>query len=171
MHESEKWKWSHSILSDSSWPHGAKKPYQAPPPMGFFRQEYWSGMPLPSLISIISIYNCALYHLYLNKTGKNIKKRRKNREESDWHSSFSANAYNCSPDFMDTILKTILFELKQINSVFGLLSSHLPPKCQWPSLRSLMCKSITVSTVYLWKSPSPSLKWVNQFTLQQCLSS
>ena len=23
--------------------------YQAPPPMGFFRQEYWSGVPLPSL--------------------------------------------------------------------------------------------------------------------------
>ena len=22
--------------------------YQAPPPMGFFRQEYWSGVPLPS---------------------------------------------------------------------------------------------------------------------------
>ena len=22
--------------------------YQAPPPMGFSRQEYWSGMPLPS---------------------------------------------------------------------------------------------------------------------------
>ena len=25
--------------------------YQAPPPMGFPRQEYWSGVPLPSLIS------------------------------------------------------------------------------------------------------------------------
>ena len=22
--------------------------YQAPPPMGFSRQEYWSGLPLPS---------------------------------------------------------------------------------------------------------------------------
>ena len=26
-------------------------PYQAPPSMGFSRQEYWSGVPLPSLIS------------------------------------------------------------------------------------------------------------------------
>ena len=25
--------------------------YQAPPSMGFSRQEYWSGLPLPSLIS------------------------------------------------------------------------------------------------------------------------
>ena len=24
--------------------------YQAPPPMGFSRQEYWSGLPLPSPI-------------------------------------------------------------------------------------------------------------------------
>ena len=26
--------------------------YQAPPSMGFSRQEYWSGVPLPSLASI-----------------------------------------------------------------------------------------------------------------------
>ena len=25
--------------------------YQAPPSMGFSRQEYWSGVPLPSLLS------------------------------------------------------------------------------------------------------------------------
>jgi len=26
--------------------------YQAPPPMGFSRQEYWSGLPLPSLMDM-----------------------------------------------------------------------------------------------------------------------
>ena len=26
--------------------------YQAPPPMGFSRQKYWSGVPLPSLIEV-----------------------------------------------------------------------------------------------------------------------
>ena len=38
MHESEKWKWSCSVVSDSSRPrvHGA------------FQEEYWSGSPLPS---------------------------------------------------------------------------------------------------------------------------
>ena len=30
--------------------------YQAPPPMGFSRQEYWSGFPLPSPIVYIYIY-------------------------------------------------------------------------------------------------------------------
>ena len=32
--------------------------YQAPPSMGFSRQEYWNGLPLPSLICFILIYNC-----------------------------------------------------------------------------------------------------------------
>ena len=36
MHESEKRKWSRSVVPDLS------------DPMGFSRQEYWSGMPLPS---------------------------------------------------------------------------------------------------------------------------
>ena len=45
MHESEKWKWSRSVVSDSYWPHGLQP---TPPSMGFSRQEYWSGLPLPS---------------------------------------------------------------------------------------------------------------------------
>ena len=48
MHESEKWKWSRSVMSNSviSW----TAAYQAPLSMGFSRQEYWSGVPLPSLL-------------------------------------------------------------------------------------------------------------------------
>ena len=46
MHESEKWKWSRSVLSDPWTPWTAA--YQAPPSVGFFRQEDWSGVPLPS---------------------------------------------------------------------------------------------------------------------------
>ena len=48
MHASEKWKWSHSVMSDSATPWTAA--YQAPPSMGFSKQEYWSGSPLPSPI-------------------------------------------------------------------------------------------------------------------------
>ena len=40
----KKWKWSRSAVSSSLWPHG----HQAPPSMGFSRQEYWSGLPFPS---------------------------------------------------------------------------------------------------------------------------
>ena len=46
-HESEKWKWSRSVVSRllaTPW----TTAYQAPPSMGFSRQEYWSGLPLPS---------------------------------------------------------------------------------------------------------------------------
>ena len=37
--------------------------HQAPPPMGFSRQEYWSGVPLPSpvLLSAISQIPVELY--------------------------------------------------------------------------------------------------------------
>ena len=41
MHESGKWKWSHSLLA-TPWTAAC----QAPPSMGFSRQEYWSGVPL-----------------------------------------------------------------------------------------------------------------------------
>ena len=47
IHESEKWKWSRSVMSKPSatpW----TSAYQAPLSMGFSRQEYWSGMRLPS---------------------------------------------------------------------------------------------------------------------------
>ena len=30
--------------------------YQAPPSMGFARQEYWSGLPLPSPVTLINKY-------------------------------------------------------------------------------------------------------------------
>ena len=52
---SNAWKWkvkvkslSHVRLLATPWTIA----YQAPPSMGFSRQEYWSGMPLPSLASI-----------------------------------------------------------------------------------------------------------------------
>ena len=48
---SNEWKWkvkvkslSHVQLLATPW----TAAYQAPPPMGVFRQEYWSGVPLPS---------------------------------------------------------------------------------------------------------------------------
>ena len=48
---SNAWKWkekvkslSHVRLFVTPW----TAAYQAPPPMGFSRQEYWSGVPLPS---------------------------------------------------------------------------------------------------------------------------
>ena len=41
-----KWKWSRSVLADSAIP--STVVYQASLSMGFSRQEYWSGLPLPS---------------------------------------------------------------------------------------------------------------------------
>ena len=37
---------SHSVVSDSLWPHGLQPP-RLPSPWGFSRQDYWSGLPCP----------------------------------------------------------------------------------------------------------------------------
>ena len=47
MHESEKWKGSHWVVSDSSRPHGLQ-PTRLLHPWDFPGKEYWSGVPLPS---------------------------------------------------------------------------------------------------------------------------
>ena len=48
---SNAWKWKVKVKSLSRvWPSATPwiAAYQAPPSMEFFRQEYWSGVPLPS---------------------------------------------------------------------------------------------------------------------------
>ena len=54
---SNAWKWkvkvkslSHVWLLETLW----TEVHQAPPSMGFSRQEYWSGMPLPSLDNLLT---------------------------------------------------------------------------------------------------------------------
>ena len=56
MHESEKWKWSSSVVSDSVTPWTAA--CQAAPSLGLSRQEYWCGVPLPSpcRLLLLAIY-------------------------------------------------------------------------------------------------------------------
>ena len=57
---SNAWKWkvkgkSLSCVRIFTTPRTAA--YQAPPSMGFSRQEYWSGLPLPSLTSVLEKLN------------------------------------------------------------------------------------------------------------------
>ena len=67
-HESEKWKWSRSVFA-TPW----TAAYQAPPSMGFSRQEHWSGLPLPSPIGDVSCDHLVMVvsdgFLYQNVTG------------------------------------------------------------------------------------------------------
>ena len=59
-----KWKWSRSVVSDSLRSHED----QAPPSMGFSRQEYWSGLtfqcPFIQLCRLFTEHSC------LDNTGK-----------------------------------------------------------------------------------------------------
>ena len=50
MQENEKWKWSRSVVSDSSWPHGLQ-PTRLLHPWGFPGKSTGVGVPLPSLES------------------------------------------------------------------------------------------------------------------------
>ena len=58
---SNAWKWKVKVKSlsrvwllETPW----TAAYQAPPSMGFSRQEYWSGVPLPSLNENVSVCLC-----------------------------------------------------------------------------------------------------------------
>ena len=51
MHESDKWKWSRSVVSDRCDPMDCS--HQAPPSMGVSRQEYW---PYDPAIPLLGIY-------------------------------------------------------------------------------------------------------------------
>ena len=71
---SSAWKWkvkmkslSRARLLATPWTAG----YQAPPSMGFSRQEYWSGFPLPSLIHIY-IWYIYIYISYMNTGTSNF---------------------------------------------------------------------------------------------------
>ena len=62
---SNAWKWKVKVKSLSRvWPSATPwtAAYQAPPSMGFSRQEYWSGLPLPSpgkhTTVLFSLDNC-----------------------------------------------------------------------------------------------------------------
>ena len=69
---SNAWKWklkgkslSHVRLSATPW----TEAYQAPPSMGFSRQEYWSGVPLPSpcvRLDLFSIFDRTCWKSHLN---------------------------------------------------------------------------------------------------------
>ena len=37
--------------------------YQAPPSMGFAWQEYWSGLPLPSLSKVLENIKCSIHRV------------------------------------------------------------------------------------------------------------
>ena len=77
---SNAWKWKVKVKSLScvlllatSW----TAAYQAPPSMGFSRQEYWSGVPLPSTTKLLCSGFCMvvqLSHPYMT-TGKIIALR------------------------------------------------------------------------------------------------
>ena len=48
--------------------------YQVPPSMGFARQEYWSGLPLPSLISELKHHQMMILEYLVIEERKEVLK-------------------------------------------------------------------------------------------------
>ena len=66
---SNAWKWKVKVKSLSrvqllATPWTAA--YQAPPSMGFSRQEYWSGVPLPSPFWMLTLHNSLHTYIIIN---------------------------------------------------------------------------------------------------------
>ena len=57
LYMTRRWSVGCLVISNSLRPHGLHAAHQAPPSMGFSRQEYWSGVPLPSPIVPLTIDN------------------------------------------------------------------------------------------------------------------
>ena len=66
--ESEKWKLSRSVVSNSQWPQGLQ--HQAPLSLGFSRQEYWSGVPLPSPRAVCTYF---IFHVSITMLSYCVK--------------------------------------------------------------------------------------------------
>ena len=76
---SNAWKWKVKVkslsrvqLSATPW----TAAYQAPPSMGFSRQKYWSGVPLPSPKLSFTNDNLSFYHFNPDNLWKSMKKER-----------------------------------------------------------------------------------------------
>ena len=64
---SNTWKWKVKMKSLSRvWPSATPwtAAHQTPPSMGFARQEYWSGVPLPSLYQILLVVISGLWFFF-----------------------------------------------------------------------------------------------------------
>ena len=90
---SNAWKWKAKVkflscvlLLATPW----TAAYQAPPPMGFSRQEYWSGVPLPSLTVLEKILQSPLDCKEIKLVNRK-EKSTLNIHWRDWCWSWSSN--------------------------------------------------------------------------------
>ena len=112
---SSAWKWkvtvkslSHVWLFATPW----TAAYQAPPYMGFSRQEYWSGVPLPSPLFDLVLTNIwAISVLYLSTASFSLEIRCVIKSNTQLHlfsefsASFQAWSLHCKLEFTKILEK------------------------------------------------------------------
>ena len=89
--------------------------HQAPPSMGFSRQEYWSGVPLPSLIV---------------NYRETFKKKKKKEKKTEWSTRCECRCWNrCDLGMKVTLVLTLVYEgqhnwAPSLSTVSGLWRHH-----------------------------------------------
>ena len=80
--------------------------YQAPPSMGFSRQEYWSGLPLPSpirviirLLNIVGSVRWTSWHLFIIQP-RDCPWGCKELDTTEWLHFTSLHFQGLNPDFL-----------------------------------------------------------------------
>ena len=76
FYESEKWKWSRSVISDSLGPHGLQ-PTSLLCPWDFPGKEYWRRVPLPCPIPINNSLNGSRLNSQMTEWPNGLKKKTK----------------------------------------------------------------------------------------------
>ena len=157
--QSEKWKWSCSVVSDTAtaW----TVAYQVPLSVGFSRQEYWSGLPFPSPSSVHSL-SCvrlfvtpwiAAHQASLSIT--NCRSHSNSRPSSRWyHPAISSSVipFSSCLQFLpvsESLPMSQLFAWGGQSTGVSALASVLPKKSQgwspleWAGWISLQSKALS----------------------------
>ena len=81
---SNAWKWKVKMKSLSHvwlWATSRTAAHQAPPPMRFSRQDYWSGVPLPSLTVSMGVYLIDLSPFHPAQFYKSLSSNQGNKQK------------------------------------------------------------------------------------------
>ena len=133
---SNAWKWKVKVkllsrvwLFATSW----TAAHQAPPSVGFSRQEYWSGVPLPSPVYSSIIHNSlklVIHQISIirerNKFGKSIKW--KAILELKWVSNSYTFQHSLGWNKQDTGIYLVQFQLcksKTLNNIFERMNTNV----------------------------------------------
>ena len=126
------WRWKQKVkLLSHVWllttPRTAA--YQAPPPMGFSRQESWSGVPLPSSRKCLEVMK-KLWQINLSTAKFKIKKEESPKNKTQWGNGSQGTKHNLTlGKKFRMMVDMVLWSKREIRSVIIF--------CSWALIRNI----------------------------------